>query len=247
MAKTRFKRKGKDSVPEVELTEAEVARKKIGSLSRITAVMFFLAAAATIFAVYTQVTANARVADVTADLQEVVVASSDIEPGTTITEDMLETRQVPSHYVSADALADAGKIVGASASVKIARGAQPTTDMVSGPYNTTSLSAKLKSGAKAITISVDSASTLNNLVRPGDSIDLYCNEGSGGDTQLKPLVQNVEVIAVGTSLSRQGDEEDGGENTSLTVSVSQSAALTIMKHQNHSAFKMILNAMGDSK
>lgn len=246
MAKLPFKRKA-EKAPEVELTETEMARKKIGSLSRISAIMFFIAVVATVFAIYTQVTANARVSEVSADLQDVITANVDINPGTVITEDMLSITQVPSHFVSAGAITDSSTIVGSTASVKIARGSQPSVDMVSGPYNTTSLSAKLKTGAKAITISVDSASTLNNLVRPGDTIDLYCNEGNAEETVLRPLIENVEVIAVGTSLSRDANAEDGGDNTSLTVSVSESAALTIMKHQHHSAFKMILNSMGDSK
>lgn len=160
-----------------------------------------VAAAVTIFAIifagWTGWQSFSTTQALKASMRSVVVAVEEIPSGTTITKDMLGMMDIPAKYLSADATSDAGQIIGQRANVAIAANDQVTTKMVSGMGNTTSASAQLADGEKAITVKVDDATGMSGLIRQGDSVNvIWSNKG-----QVRTVVSKVRVVALDNYLS----------------------------------------------
>lgn len=160
-----------------------------------------VAAAVTIFAVifagWTGWQSFSTTQALKASMRSVVVAVEEIPSGTTITKDMLGMMDVPAKYLSSDATSDAGSIIGQRANVTIAANDQVTPKMVSGMGNTTSASAQLADGEKAITIKVDDATGIAGLIRQGDTVNVI----SSNKGQVRTVVSKVRVVALDNYLS----------------------------------------------
>lgn len=160
-----------------------------------------VAAAVTIFAVifagWTGWQSFSTTQALKSSMRSVVVAVEEIPSGTTITKDMLGMLDVPARYLSADATSDAGQIVGQRANVTISANDQVTPKMVSGSGNTSSASAQLGKGEKAITIKVDDATGIAGLIKQGDTVNVIStNKG-----QVRTVVSKVRVMALDNYLS----------------------------------------------
>lgn len=160
-----------------------------------------VAAAVTIFAIifagWTAWQSFSTTQALKSSMRSVVVAVEEIPSGTTITKDMLGMLDVPARYLSADATSDAGQLVGQRANVTISANDQVTPKMVSGSGNTSSASAQLTSGEKAITIKVDDATGIAGLIKQGDRVNVI----SSNKGQVRTIVSKVRVVALDNYLS----------------------------------------------
>lgn len=104
----------------------------------------------------------------------IVVAAVDIPQGTTITDSMLSTKDVPLVEAPGDSLALKESVIGKTARQSIGAGAYvPATAITgtSGPVNV-DVAGELKPGERAMAIKVDELTGLGTLIQPGDRVDI---------------------------------------------------------------------------
>lgn len=137
----------------------------------------------------------------TADTVPVVVASVTINPGTEITSDMLEVRQVSDTALGAQAYADVELVVGEVARYPIVPGEQLLASKIVGRGVTASpnvLSNFIETGKRGLAITTDQVIGAGGLVLPGDYVDIFWipNDSPEDVPGAQLLAEDVEVLAV---------------------------------------------------
>lgn len=155
-----------------------------------------------------------------------LVAVKPIEPGTLLTDDMLATRNVPMAYVENRAvrLSEKARVLGLRVSSRV----QPQqtvmwTDLAMTADDRRDLSSLVEPGMRAVTIRARSGASdrANELIRPGDRVDVIVTTGERGQETTVVLMQNVLVLAVGLDTGSDSGEKrsNNGRDSLLTLSL----------------------------
>ncbi len=170
----------------------------------------------------------------------VVVARQAINPGTTITAEMVEVRQVPASVALEGAFRDTSLVVGKVARFPVSAGEQvqardvAAAGVAAGTVSTDMpLSFIIPKGMRAVSIPIDEATAAGGLIRPGDRVDIIGvfditlygvtgnpTEGADFDKYLTMTVlQDVEVLAVAQAVEPVvvGEPQDGGQAPRVPV------------------------------
>lgn len=145
--------------------------------------------------------------------RDVLVAARDLDAGRPLVTADVARRSIPSSFVPGGALAPdrLGDIVGKPLLLPL-RAGDPIVDSLVAGRNEAALAARLREGARAVTVPVDEVSSQAGLVRPGDRVDLMlAEELSEGDERcirVKPLLESLSVLATGRV---QGESAQGAE------------------------------------
>lgn len=137
---------------------------------------------------------------------EIVVASTAVSPGQSITLDNMAIAEVPRKYLPQDAIAPAEFKLYAEKTILVPLdpGRPLLKSYISGLSQQSSFSAQLKEGWRAMTIPVDELNAVAGMLEAGDFIDLVItgehenNETGTKDYALRRLMEGVEVLATGT-------------------------------------------------
>jgi pilus assembly protein CpaB len=140
-----------------------------------------------------------------ADERTVVVAMSDILPGTAIEENMVIETAVPLKFVQPSAFTSVREAVGQIAAVPIQKDSQVLgTAMTSVGRN---LATKIPRGMRAVSLAVTDVTGVSSLVAANNYVDVLATvklgSGLGSANQrvfVTTLFQNVMVLAVGSDL-----------------------------------------------
>lgn len=151
----------------------------------------------------------------------ILVAKSDIAKGAVITQENLAAAAVPAQFVQSQAINSAafGKIAGMTVAVPIARGDQITLSKLAIPEReegiTRSLAMSTPAGKRAINVSVDEISSVSEMIKPGDYVDVIAillmpqkalqkpaDTKQSAQTEIIPLFQNILVLAVGQEANK---------------------------------------------
>lgn len=140
----------------------------------------------------------------------VVVASKDLVKGDVLDGSSLSIRQIPSDFVSLQAIrpnqfdAIAGKIL----QQNLASGKQLIKSFIGDEYPL-DFSDTLEQKRRAMTIQVDEINSFSGLLRPGNRIDLMVNMAAtqGGSKQVSPVLENVEVLSTGRQTAKDYEEK----------------------------------------
>jgi pilus assembly protein CpaB len=133
---------------------------------------------------------------------KVVVAARDLPAGRVLQDGDLARRDMPSAFVPGGALAadEKGRAVGQQLVYPLSAGDAVVSAHLAGRGGPT-LAARLRRGARAVTVPVDEVSSQAGLVRPGDRIDLMVaeerSEATGRCVVVRPLLEAVMVLATG--------------------------------------------------
>ncbi len=163
------------------------------------------------------------------ELEPVLVAATELEPGTRLTRAHLGKRMLPKQYIHPQAVrpGDADSLIDRPVGSRIQQ-LQPIlwSDFETGRVigGGGSLSSKVPKGKRAFTFAVDTQSSHAGMLRPGDVVDLLGTFARGSnDFATVTLLQKVLVIATGDALATQGgpSPSTSGPRTfnSVTVSV----------------------------
>jgi pilus assembly protein CpaB len=154
-----------------------------------------------------------------------LVASKPIEPGTLLSEAALTVREVPAAYVETRSvrLSEKQRVVG----LRVSNRVEPEqtlmwTDLAMTADDRRDLSALVQPGMRAVTIRTRTSNDhTNQLIQPGDRVDVIVTTGDRGNESTIVLTQNVLVLAVGLDTgSDSGEKRAGtGRGDALTVSV----------------------------
>jgi pilus assembly protein CpaB len=162
---------------------------------------------------------------------KVVVAKTEIKPGTPLGQNMIDLFEVPEKFVRAGTLApkDLELVMGQKVSNPLRRG-DPIlfTDLgqTGKPGERLRLQDIVRPGERALSMPVDERSGVSGLIRPGDHVDIL---GTFTDPVKKERVtvtvlQNVTVLGVGGQLSGEYKGGRDSKYSTLTLDVSQEEA-----------------------
>ena len=199
--------------------------------------------------------------------ETVVVAAQDIPAYTAITPEMLTTKQVAqgsSHPLSARSIDDA---VGFVTEGAILAGEEVIPAKLKQPGQVESgLSYVVPKGMRALTIAVDEISGIAGLLQRGDYVDIYAylttsylttkQQASVTTTDQTTAAQqattvlaaqNVSIVALGTSLSKDPAAGEGGAvgYSSVTVLVTPEQAMRLIQSARSGVVMLVVRANGD--
>ncbi|MBU6377025.1 MAG: Flp pilus assembly protein CpaB [Gammaproteobacteria bacterium] len=143
----------------------------------------------------------------------VLVAARDLEPGRPLGVSDLAKRAMPAAFVPGGAIDPERlqEVVGKPLLLPL-RAGDPIVDSQVATRNETALAARLREGARAVTVPVDEVSSQAGLVRPGDRVDLMLAEevvaGTDRCVRVRPLLEALAVLATGQV---QSDSTRGAE------------------------------------
>ena len=139
---------------------------------------------------------------------KVVVAKANLPAGTVLNKSNLAARKMPAMYVHKHAVSPGKfKVVEGRRLLESLRKGRPLLwSHVTGDQRR-DFSDVVVAGRRAVTIPVDQLSSIENMIEPGNKVDLYVTlplnvtGGSGEGDVVFPLLQNVEVLATGRRLN----------------------------------------------
>lgn len=192
--------------------------------------------------VYVQDVKNGAIDDATA--VQVLVATSDVAPGTTASEasanGAFELVELPKSATATGALANIDIIADQVALTPVYEGQQILAQMFGAPGTTSTLT--VPDGKLAISVQLGDPERVAGFVAPGSDVTIFATVSGGTDgasefTQV--LLPEVQVIGVGTTtVTTQTTTTEGGEQTTeevprtvLTLAVDQQEAQRIISAQ----------------
>jgi Flp pilus assembly protein CpaB len=171
----------------------------------------------------------------------VVVARSDLVPGSQLAPEMLAVRNMPQAFLPASSVraTHAGDVVGRTVAHAVRAGEPIQTPLLKARTDT-NLSGLIALGRRGVTIPVDEASAVAGLLQPGDRVDLRWRGGG-------PALLNVPVLATGSRLATA----DGGEAdySTLTLELAEADARRLAESTSSGLRVMLRNPSdtGDSE
>lgn len=178
--------------------------------------------------------------------RSVVVASTGMPRGEILSSANLAVRSIPRDFIPADAVTadDAAALLGQRLAVPVSQGTPITAGAVSAPA-AAGLSSVLGASERALTLAVDSLNSQANGLRAGDYVDLFYGRRENGDELLVPLLQRVELLAVGESFV---ESQAGGavrDFATVTLRVRATDAPRILLAQQAGDVSLLLRARSD--
>lgn len=188
----------------------------------------------------------------------IVVAAVDIPENTLITEEMLTLTPVATEAVLNGALRDVRSAVGMVMASDVYAGEQLTSYRLvrvgENDASHSTLAYKVEPGMRAVTISVNQISSSAFLLRPGNRVDVVLSfsheeeekkpDGSIETkeiTQTELLLENLEILAVGSVLSRDGSTEYG----TVTLQTDPEDAVLLTHAEFNGSLRLLLRSALD--
>lgn len=135
-----------------------------------------------------------------ADYVKVIVPNFDLNVGDTISAETVSLRPIPSAYLSDGALysSDFDVVAGLAVSEPVSAGRPLMRTQLQGMAGISSFSQLLKDGQRAITLELDALDSNENMLMPGDYIDIQMlMKGDDKTITLTPILDRVMVLATG--------------------------------------------------
>ena len=169
--------------------------------------------------------ARHRINAVEKDIQEraapvdVVVASCPIPKDTALSEQNLAKLSVPSSGTSRRNVParEFELLIGARTKGNIEAGEPILWTDVEEPFDVDKFSQAIPQGRRALTIEADLAASFSGLIRPGDRVDISCQDPTGKSGPA--WFYDIPVIAVDHHFDRPPDSESAPETSSITISI----------------------------
>jgi pilus assembly protein CpaB len=228
--------------------------KKIGFLLGISLTTGGLAAAAALGYVKQEVAAEKARLTPNERTEQIVVANADLPKGAVVNNQTMALRQVPIQYVTSQSIRPDrfDVLLGARLGQPLKAGDPLTSAHIDEP-EVTSFSSKVKTGIRAITVSVDEVSSVSGMVQPGDHIDLLWSvkpsslKLGDANTPEKTVVfmQDVTVLATGKQVKPSGEETRARSYTTVTVEATSQQAQQLVVAQRTGKLTALLRNPGD--
>jgi pilus assembly protein CpaB len=184
----------------------------------------------------------------------VVVAAADIPENTTITADMVKLQPVATEALQKDCLTDLEQVVGMAASSDILSGEQVVSERLVKVGETDSSSDTLayvvQPGMRAVTVAVDDTSGVGYLIKPGNRVDVvlnytYTDAADKAVAVSRILMQDIQVLAVDRTLSREGSAAEEGYTT-VTLMTKPAQAVELSYAEYSGSLRLILRSSLDT-
>ncbi len=188
-------------------------------------------------------------------LIDVVVSKADLPRGATIDNSNMAVRSIPAAYhVTGSIVPDKFEsYIGSKLANGMRRGEPLIASALEGA-DVTTFSSKVKTGIRAMTISVDEVNSVSGMLQPGDRIDLLFSvrppnsvPGAPQASEMTvPLMQDVIVLATGKQVRPgQGENPQMRTFTTVTIEVAPQSAQKLVVAQRSGKLTALLRNPGD--
>jgi Flp pilus assembly protein CpaB len=181
---------------------------------------------------------------------QVVVATQNIPINTTITNDMVELKPFPTDLRNNLELVDISEAVGKINNVAISKGEVLLNNHIVKPGESIDqLAYTVPQGMRAMTVPVDEVTGVANMIVRGNRVDIIGNVSSNDGTNERAVVilQNIEVLAVGTSISQSAKPDSGNAPKTITLAVDPQSALKLKMALLKGGISMVLRSPADKE
>jgi pilus assembly protein CpaB len=164
-------------------------------------------------------------------LVSVVVAKTDLAPGTVLSSRTVALREVPKTFLHTEAVgAERWSDVAGRVLSRAVRGGETVLSSHLAQGAGAGFSAQLPAGMRALTFPVNEEASIAGMLAPGDRIDILFTTTAANESVTVPLLLSVPVIATG--LRTQANENSlpdklQGPFRTITVSVTPADAAKI--------------------
>lgn len=171
--------------------------------------------------------------------RDVLVASTDLAPGQTLTKESMQWQPWPESaaqraYVNRSARPDAiASLVGAVVRSSMIAG-DPIRDDKLGLLNAGLLSSMLPSGKRAVAVRITAATTAGGFIMPNDRVDVLHTLGSldkpegQKDYTTRTILTNITVLAIDQTLDERNKDE---KSKAKSIAVGKTATLELDARQ----------------
>lgn len=174
--------------------------------------------------------------------REVPIASIDLQPGKRLTMGDIAIRGMTAAEMAdmnidpERTMTNAQQIIGRILKEPVRRGQPFATDALYPQGMRPSLSEKLRPGFRAYTIEIEPNAAVNGFAGPGTIVDVLFRTSSSFDRQgldfpdlTRTLLEGVEILALGPSITPNEDVEGPIETVTLAVTPEQATRLKIVE------------------
>ena len=198
--------------------------------------------------------AKRAIANMQTNQTVVLVAKQDIPKGVVIESAGLDTAVVPNKFVQPQAVTSLNRISGMVTVADISKGEQITlTKLANVKQAGGDLAGVTPAGKRAISISVDSISSVGGMVKPGDYVDVIATlqvpvqsaEGQqASQIAVLPLFQNVLVLAVGQNTGGPVNPGSRGRGETVETAGAGPALITLALTPQEASFAAFVQEQG---
>ena len=168
------------------------------------------------------------------ELEDVVVAATDVQPGTFLSNDVVQISKMPRKFVYESVL------------VPVKRGEPVHWYQLQGIKALERLSKAVRKRGRAITIGVNERSAVGQWVRPNDHIDVLGTFRDPGSNQMVAvtLLQNVIVLATGQqgANSNPGSKGETDYGTITVLALPEEAEILVLAQEMGSLYLSLRNS-----
>jgi pilus assembly protein CpaB len=183
----------------------------------------------------------------------VVAAATDIKIGTVLSAPDLTTVQIMG-TVPKNAILDAKNAIGRGVTSALYAGEPIVEDRLAPVGSGGGLAATIKDGMRAIAVRVDQVVGVAGFVLPGMRVDVLIsgvppttgNTGAGNNTQVRTVLQNIEVLSAGTDIQKDAEgKPQQVQVVNLLVTPEQAQVMALAS--NETRIQLVLRNPLDTK
>ena len=187
------------------------------------------------------------------DINNVVVAKTEIPVGAKITAEQLTLLPMPNGSAPEGAFRKLEDAVDRVAVIPIGV-REPITNLKLAPIGTDSgLGAVIPPGYRALTVKVDEIVGVSGFVMPGSFVDVVAvivpvaqNAAAQGPIS-KIVLQNIKVLASGAKLDSPSDQREPSKVNAVTLLVTPEQAEKLVLAANESKLQLVMRHFGDQE
>jgi len=164
--------------------------------------------------------------------QDLLVAAKDIEPGTSLTQELLKVASWTTSSVPKGTFAKADEVIGKVLTHKALLG-DPITQAKLSTLDETGLTVRLAEGYRAMAVKVDEVIGVSGFIAPNDRVDVITTMNPPGKTQRedrisKIVLQNKRVLSIASEAeTTNGAKPKVVRSITLEVTPAEAEKLTL--------------------
>ncbi|HEY0008917.1 MAG TPA: Flp pilus assembly protein CpaB [Tepidisphaeraceae bacterium] len=160
-------------------------------------------------------------------MQRIVVASRDIEPGAALTAEDLAPGQVDAANAPVGTFSAPHEATGRVTKIALVKGQPILQSVLAHDGAGAGVAVTLPPGMRAFTVSIDETSGVAGMIQPTCRVDVVTTLQSDGRSKAKTLLENIHVLSVGSRLSPNAPQTEPAKSVTLLVTPSDAEKLEL--------------------
>jgi pilus assembly protein CpaB len=182
---------------------------------------------------------------------ELLALRRDVAAGVPLTDHMLVVRTLPENYLEDRQIlaSDLPRVLGVRASIGLtANQTLLWTDLATTPHDRGSFSSRIPRGMRAMSIATVGRRAFSNLMQPGDRVDVLLTKAKPSPDEkvvTLPLLQNLLVLAVGSSFNATDQQAAAAGSNSIALLVTLDQASLLAQARRDGTLSLVLRNEDD--